>query len=120
MPDAEHLGQIETYRKVAYSDYWDFTDESGAAVSLAGKAFTCHVRDGTPDEPGAVVLSVSTANAKLSVSSNRLGIALTAADTGGLPVGDYYFELVDVTSGVADDVIERGWWCHRPSGVGRD
>ncbi len=122
MPDSEQLGQIETYSKVAYADFWDFTDESGAAVSVAGNAYTCHVRSGTPDEPGAVVLSVSTANSKLTVSGSRLSIALSATDLApaGLPVGDYYFELVDVTGGGANDVIERGWWCHRPSGVGRD
>lgn len=123
MPDAEALGQIDTYHGVAYSDFWDFVDEDGAAVDVSGKLFTCHVRNGLPDSPGAIVVTVSSANGKLSVTTptNRLAVALTAADLGppaGLAVGDYYYELVDVTGGTAVDVIDRGWWCHRPTGVG--
>jgi hypothetical protein len=121
MPDAECLGQIDTYHGVRYADWWDFNDETGTPTPLAGRSFTCHVRQGTPDQPGAVLLSVSTANGKLGVASNRLSIALTAADLvppSGLPPGYYYYELLDVTSGAADDLIERGWWCHRPTGLG--
>lgn len=123
MADGESLGQIETYHGVAYSDWWDFTDEdTGSPIDLTGKAYSCHIRDGTPDQPGAVVVEVTTANGKLSVASNRLTLTLTADDLGGvsgLEVGDYYYELVDLTGGPSD-VIERGWWRHRPTGVGRD
>lgn len=118
MPDAEQLGQIETYHGVAYADWWDFVDAAGTAIALTGKAFTCHVRSGTPDQPGAVVVTISTANGKLTISSNRLSIALTAAELLTLAVGDYYFELVDVTGGSGVEVVNRGWWSHRPTGVG--
>lgn len=123
--DGEEFSFLETYHGVAYAnpEEWVVTGPDGVTpVDLTGKSFTAHARSGTPDAPGPVVLSVSTANGRVTVVplQGKIGLSLSAADLGGvsLPPGDYYQELVDVTGGTPQDVIDRTYWSHRPTGAG--
>ena len=120
MPEQSDTDYIETDHGVAYTDAWIWETEDGTAIDLTGKAFTCHCRSGTPDAPGSVVVTISTANGKLATTplTGTITMTLSAADMQTLAVGDYCFELLDVTGGSPVEVVSAGYWSHRPTGVG--
>ena len=115
----DELNNIETDHGGSFSTVFALTDESGAPLNLTGYTASAHVRYGTPDVPGVVALTVSTAAGNMSIDATYglITITLSTADLTTLPAGDYWYELVYENGSTVREFPARGYWKHKPTGL---
>ena len=81
-------------------------------VDLTGSTAILQVRD-QATEAGALILELSTANGGLTLGNGTIRRQVTAAASGAIPVGNYYYDLA-VKTGAVVDYYFTGPWVHGP------
>jgi DNA-binding IclR family transcriptional regulator len=81
---------VKLYRGDTWTRAWLLTDEAGASIDLTGATARLQVRDQT----GAVVISASTTDGRITITpaQGRIDMTVPYAATGLAP-GSYRFDL---------------------------
>lgn len=105
---------VTTRQGGSFTDQFTPLSAAGEARNLTGYTATGHIRSGTPDAPGPVVVTV---NMAVDGPNGVLTRTVTPAMLSTLPVGDYWYEVI-LTSGITNEVVASGYWQHLPTGHG--
>jgi hypothetical protein len=106
MVRADELSATRLYRGDTWRRAWALQDEAGQPIALHGASARLHLRDSA----GALVLSASTADARLSLDAARgridMHVEHTATET--LAPGSYRFALEVTHAGAVRVTYEVG------------
>jgi hypothetical protein len=99
---------INAERGETFSRVFTWKDAAGNPVNLTGFTAKMEVRTGTPEQPGSLLLSFTTANGRiiLGAVAGTITLAAIVADIDAIPAGVYCYDIFLTGSGVTTRLLE--------------
>lgn len=93
-------------RGYGYGFRWSVVDALGAKEALSGAVIEWKL---AASDSSPVLLSRETADMTVSIPDATVSFTLTRAETGGLAVGRYYFQLAIQPAGKESEIYDSGF-----------